>query len=113
MKAQYKTDVLNLLRSVQLDVNLKNESEFTPSVIFRAKNSTGDIETKPQMLKTGTLALSFDSTEWKKLMSDETTATEIYFKFEKGLYTIKKGFELKAALSVVAGTEIDKTYSLK
>ena len=103
------TDMLNTMRFIQLDASLKNESGFTPNLVFRAKNSTGDIE-KSLVLKPGKESpIAFDGDEWQKLRSEETTSTEMYVKFDEGSYTIKKDLELKATFSVVAGLNIDTT----
>ena len=101
--------MLNTMRFIQLDASLKNESGFTPNLVFRAKNSTGDIE-KSLVLKPGKESpIAFDGDEWQKLRSEETTSTEMYVKFDEGSYTIKKDLELKATFSVVAGLNIDTT----
>ena len=103
------TDTVNSMRFIQLDVSLKNEIGFTPSLVFRAKNSTSEIE-KSLSLKPGKQPpIVFDRDEWQQLRSEETTDTEMYVRFDQGSYTIKKGVELKVTFSVVAGLNIDTT----
>ena len=107
--AQHKspfTDMLNSMRFIQLDADLKNESGFTSDLVFRAKNSTGDIE-KSLLLQSGKQSIVFTRDEWQKLRGEETSATEMYAKFKEGSYTIKKDLDIKASFSVVAGLNID------
>ena len=94
------------MRFIQLDADLKNESGFTSDLVFRAKNSTGDIE-KSLLLQSGKQSIVFTRDEWQKLRGEETSATEMYAKFKEGSYTIKKDLDIKASFSVVAGLNID------
>ena len=102
--------IMNAFRSIQLNANIRNESGFQPTIMFKLKNSNGDeILTKELFRASGEVDLNFSKDDWNKIQNTYPVYPEILLKFPADKRTIKinKNFTVSASLSVSAKTDID------
>ena len=104
--------ILDSLRSIQVDINLKNDLSGTvPKCILRFKNGSDKLIEKEITAAPGKKTVSLTSTELKKLLEKYPVSPELVLELQPGSYSLKRDFKLGASLSVSAETDID--YSMK
>lgn len=109
----HNSQLLKVIRSIQLETNLTNGLGISPSIILCLKDSAGNpvIPEKSFQLATGKQTFSFTKDEWDRIIATYPVYAEEYMEFESGRYAIKKGFSVTSSFFLIADTEID--YSVK
>lgn len=100
--------------SIELNADINNRSDFTPSFILRAKTGSGNSINKAAVM-TGAKKqkITFGNEEWKKIIDTYPFSPDLYLKLDTGHYTIPRGFFVKATLSVAADAKIDYSIDRK
>ena len=104
--------ILDSLRSIQVDINLKNDLSGTvPKCILRFKNGSDKLIEKEITAAPGKKTVSLTSTELKKLLEKYPVSPELVLELPQGSYSLKRDFKLGASITVLAETDIN--YSMK
>lgn len=108
--------IMDALQSIRLNANIRNDSGFQPSIIFRAKTENGSVLMEKELSSAtgeGEL-LQFTKDDWDTLQNTYPVYPEILLQFpadKQRTVKINKDFAVSASFTVLAETDID--YSMK
>ena len=103
-------DILDRLRSIQVRVNFKNGLNADAGFVLLLKDSSGKPLMEESIAAAREQKITFSSQKWRDMLKTYPVLPELRLKLSAGSYSVKNNFELGAALSILAETDID--YSL-
>lgn len=103
-------DILNRLQSIQVRINFKNGLSADFGFVLLLKDSAGKALVEESITAAREGRITFTTQKWRDMMKTYPILPELCLKLPVGSYSVKNNFELGAALSILAETDID--YSL-
>ena len=100
-------DILNRFQSIQVRINFKNGLSADSGFVLLLKDSAGKALVEESITAAREGRITFTTQKWRDMMKTYPILPELCLKLPVGSYSVKNNFELGAALSILAETDID------